>query len=113
MQFDQLKRREFTTLLRLSVALNRSGFKVPLSLGTKDGGLTDKAGNNIITRVPTGEELVRSLFGDSFWGMNRTPGSPIDLHDVPHETGILIYRVMPGADAAGHIDLWNKSGCRN
>jgi hypothetical protein len=33
--------------------------------------ITDKNGDNIITRVPTGEALVRNLFGDSYWGMNR------------------------------------------
>jgi hypothetical protein len=101
-----------TCTIRLSIALNRSGFKVPASFGQQDGGLTDKNGDNIIIRVPTGEALVRSLFGDSYWGMSRNPGSPIDLIDVPHETGILVYRVMPGADAAGHIDLWNKNDCR-
>ena len=102
-----------TCTIRLSVTLNRSGFKVPSSFGQTDGGLTDQNGDNIIIRVPTGEALVNSLFGESYWGMSRNPGSLIDLSDVPYETGILIYRVMPGADAAGHIDLWNQNGCRN
>jgi hypothetical protein len=102
---------ENTCTIRLSVTLNRSGHKVPDSFGRTDGGLKDKNGDNIIIRVPTGEELVRQLFGESYRGMNRNPGSPIDLHDVPNETGILIYRVR-GRDAAGHIDLWNKDDCR-
>src|SRR5215813_8904036 len=101
-----------TCTIRLSVMLNRSGYPVPGSFGQMDGGLTDKDGNNIIARVSTGEALVKSLFGESYWGMNRNPGSPIDLSDVPAETGILIYRVPPGADAGGHIDLWNKDDCR-
>jgi hypothetical protein len=79
--------------IRLSVTLNRSGHKVPDSFGRTDGDHEDKNGDNIIIRVPTGEELVRQLFGESFWGQNRNPGSPIVLRDVPHETGILIYRV--------------------
>jgi hypothetical protein len=103
-----------TCTIRLSIMLNRSGFKVPLSFGQTDGGLTDQNGDNIVIRVPTGEALVRSLFGDSYWGESRQPGTPIDMKDVPFATGILIYRVLPGAaDAAGHIDLWKNNDCRN
>ncbi|MDB5611588.1 MAG: hypothetical protein JWP25_8488 [Bradyrhizobium sp.] len=102
---------ENTCTIRLSITLNRSGFKVPSSFGQKDGGLTDKNGDNIIIRVLTGEALVQSLFGDSYWGESRQPGTPIDMTDVPSETGILIYRVRAG-DAAGHIDLWKNNDCR-
>lgn len=101
-----------TCTIRLSVALNRSGFKIPESFGQQDGGLKDKNGDFIAIRVPTGEQLVNNFFGDFFWGMSRIPGSPIDLTQVPSETGILVYRVLPGADATGHIDLWNKNDCR-
>src|SRR5262249_24069526 len=60
-----------TCTIRLSVTLNRSGHKVPDSFGRTDGDHKDKNGDNIIIRVPTGEELVRQLFGESFWGQNR------------------------------------------
>ena len=90
-----------TCTIRLSVTLNRSGFKVPTSFGQMDGGLTDQNGDNIIIRVPTGEALVQSLFGDSYWGESRQPGTPIDMTVVPSATGILIYRVPPGSADAG------------
>lgn len=102
-----------TCTIRLSVMLNRSGFKVPDNFGQMDGGLKDKNGDNVITRVPTGEALVRKLFGEPYWGENRQPGTPINMTDVPHTTGILIYRVPPGADAGGHVDLWRNNDCRN
>ena len=43
--------------------------------------------------------------------MNSAP-QLIDLTQVPSETGILVYRVLRGADASGHIDLWNGNDCR-
>jgi hypothetical protein len=102
-----------TCTIRLSIMLNRSGMKVPDDFGKRDGGLKDKNGNNIIARVPTGEDLIRQLFGESYWGENRQPGTPINMTDVPHTTGILVYRVPVGAaDAAGHIDLWKNNDCR-
>ncbi|WP_141688620.1 T6SS effector amidase Tae4 family protein [Bradyrhizobium paxllaeri] len=97
-----------TCTIRFSVALNRSGYKVPASLS--DGGHKDQEGNSIAVRVPTGESLARNFFGEPYWGMNRNPGSPIDLTNVPRENGLLIYKVRVG-DANGHVDLWKKNDC--
>src|SRR4051794_24820609 len=69
---------ENTCTVRRSVAFNRSGFLVPSALGQQDGGLTDKNGNNIVIRVATGEQLVRSFFGDYYWGSGHNPGDPND-----------------------------------
>lgn len=101
-----------TCTIRLSVAFNRSGLLVPDNLGIQDGGLKDQNGNNIVIKVATGEQLVRNYFGDYYWGVSHNPGDPIDLTQLPTQRGILIYRVH-ALDAAGHIDLWDGTGCKN
>lgn len=99
-----------TCTIRLSMALNRVGAPVTAGEAKGDGGHKDGAGRHIATRVATAEEMVRARFGKSDWAMGHQPGTPLVLSAVPKRTGILIYRVQPGDDAAtGHVDLWNRA----
>lgn len=94
-----------TCAIRLSVALKGAGATIPATYREA----MDGAGSPIVIKVRTMRDLVKSLFGGSYWGMSKTPGSPIGTDTIPNRTGILVYHAA-WADATGHFDLWTGSG---
>jgi hypothetical protein len=108
---DPIKEKSYrnTCTIRFSVALARTGRKIPQSFS--DGGHKDKNGNYIAIRVATARELAKNFFGDSFWGESHIPGTPINTAGIPAQKGLLIY-LVPANDANGHVDLWRTNACR-
>lgn len=94
-----------TCAIRLSVALAGAGATIaPAYREAMDG-----AGSPIVIKVRTMRDLVKSLFGGSYWGMSKTPGTPIGAGVIPNRSGILVYHAA-WTDATGHFDLWTGSG---
>ncbi|WP_181258944.1 T6SS effector amidase Tae4 family protein [Nitrosospira multiformis] len=101
-----------TCALRLSVALQRVGMNVPPELAAKDGNLRDGKGNFVIVKVTSAKALLTKYFGDYNWGTSKQIGTNLDTGLLPAWTAIMLYTVLPPADATGHVDLWNKNTCR-
>ncbi|MDX3911714.1 MAG: T6SS effector amidase Tae4 family protein [Sphingobium sp.] len=105
------KRYENTCTIRLSVAMHAIGSPPPADLVAADGKMKDGAGRGICIRVPTANKWLQGLLGNETWGMTKIPGTDLKP-PLPDWTGILLYLVPGGIDAAGHVDLWNKGDCR-
>lgn len=96
------KNYENTCAIRMSVALRKSGLPIPQVF--KEA-ITGK-GLALTIKVATMRDVVRGFFGDSYWGISKVPGQPVN---VPNRTGIIVYHVA-WSNATGHFDLWTGSG---
>lgn len=92
---------ENTCAIRLSIALRKSGYEIS-DVGRE---AIDNEGNAITLKVATMSKVVRSLFGESTWGLSRQPGAPFDPSVIPEDSGIIVYHAA-WKNATGHFDLW-------
>ncbi|GGJ53042.1 hypothetical protein CDQ92_11470 [Sphingopyxis bauzanensis] len=94
-----------TCAIRLSVALKGAGSAIP----GKYKEAIEGDGSPIVVKVKTFRDLVIELFGKSYWGMSKSPGTPVGLGTIPKRSGILVYHAA-WKDATGHFDLWTGTG---
>ncbi|MDP9993825.1 hypothetical protein J2W28_004472 [Variovorax boronicumulans] len=99
-----------TCTVRLSAALIALGISIPEDLATKDGGHRDGKGRRMIVKVTTARELLEGMLGASTWSTSKQAGTDY-MGAFPAWTGIMLY-LVPNGDAGGHVDLWDRQGCR-
>ncbi|MCG8056932.1 MAG: type VI secretion system amidase effector protein Tae4 [Candidatus Thiodiazotropha endolucinida] len=99
-----------TCAIRISYAFNLMGIPVPEYLGREDGYHKDSNGKNIMIKVLTAEKFLKSIYGDTNWGMSKKVGSVFEFSEIPNQTGILIYKAE-FTNADGHVDVWNGNKC--
>lgn len=90
-----------TCAIRLSIAFQASGYKIPAKFKEAIAG----DGRPIIIKVKTMWDYVTETVGPFTWGMSKEPGSEIK---IPAKKGIIVYH-KAFSDATGHFDLWNTS----
>jgi hypothetical protein len=89
-----------TCVIRLSYALNKSGFHIPSGAA----GLTTVSGKDGLRyafRVSEFDHFMHNQFGP-----------PIKFGSGGSQTGIIMFKVH-WADASGHFDLWDGAQCRH
>ena len=90
-----------TCAIRLSVAFNKAGIAIPNNYREA----IDGQGMNLIIKVKTMGEFLKSKLGDAYWGMSKNPTQPLSPSSIPHKKGICVYHAQ-WTDASGHFDLW-------
>lgn len=93
-----------TCAIRLSVALNKSGY----SINQKYREALTGTGENIVLKVATMGVLLKEYFGNP-WGMSKESGTKLTAADIPSRPGIIAYHVN-WENASGHVDLWHGNG---
>ncbi|MEZ9082610.1 T6SS effector amidase Tae4 family protein [Vibrio harveyi] len=91
-----------TCAIRLSIALLKSGIKIPAQYREAISGEND----NLIIKVKTMSDFLTDTLGAPFWGMSKQPGQTLDLATTVPGPGILAYHVK-WKNATGHFDLWD------
>lgn len=99
-----------TCTVRLSAAMIALNVAIPNNLAEADGSHKDGHDRNVIVRVPTARAFLEGLLGPSTWSTSKQPGTDY-MGAFPNWTGIMLY-LVPGGNANGHVDLWNKTICR-
>lgn len=100
---------ENTCAIRMSLALNRIGVKIPEDLWRADGGHYDRNNYRILIKVKSVFTLLDKLFGVS-WGQSKNPGEPLNFSDVPRWQGVIGYHANFN-NADGHVDIWVSKSC--
>jgi hypothetical protein len=93
-----------TCCVRLSLAILGAGGSIPQTY--REGMAGD--GRPLIIKVVTMGKYLKATLGDSYWGMSKNPGTPVDAGTLPNTTGIIVYHAA-WSNATGHFDLWTGS----
>lgn len=88
-----------TCAIRLSVALNSAGYKIPTKFRE---GMTG-TGDGLIIKVRTMWDYMMETFGTFAWGMSKNEGTAVQ---IPAQKGVIVYHAA-FTDATGHFDLWS------